>query len=376
MKSFNCQLCSQPIYFENSLCLSCGSCLGYVSDEHNLITLILEADDYLHPVTNNPRQSRYRRCKNGSDWQACNWLVPGDSDEVYCRSCRLNEIIPDLSVKANVPLWIKLEAGKRRLLYSLFRLGLPVTSKLENPLQGMAFRFLKDIHASFREDEVVLTGHSKGIITVNLAEADDAEREKRRLHLNEVYRTVLGHFRHESGHHYWQLLIANSPNLEAFRALFGDERRDYNGAISRHYRHGPILDWEARYISAYASAHPMEDWAETWAHFITIVDSLETANEFGVVITGNLTRQLFAPVDSYWAATFDELLEQWLPLTYAANSINRSSGYGDLYPFVLSKPAIAKLRFVQQIVRNARFAYQPASQSLKLDIIDMEQYAG
>ena len=89
---------------------------------------------------------------------------------------------------------------------------------------------------------------------------------------------------------------------------------------------------------------------------MTIVDSLETATEFGVVITGNGSKQLFAPLDSYWSTTFDELLEQWLPLTYAVNSINRSSGHGDLYPFVLCRPAIQKLRFVQQVVRNARFS--------------------
>jgi len=355
MKSFNCQLCGQPVYFENDQCLSCGSTLGYLSDEHNLVALQRQTDGLLYPVSNNPRAACYRICQNAAAWQACNWLVPADSPNAYCRSCSLNEMVPDLTVTANIPLWVKLEAGKRRLLYSLLRLGLPVVSKTTNPKSGLGFRFLKDPAASFRESKQVLTGHSKGVITINLAEADDAERERRRLDLNEVYRTVLGHFRHESGHHYWQQLIANSPDLNEFRALFGDEQVDYDKAISRHYSQGPQPGWKAQYISAYASAHPLEDWAESWAHFITIVDSLETATESGVVITRNLSKQLFAPLDSYWASTFDELLEQWLPLTYALNSINRSSGYSDLYPFVLSRPAINKLRFVQKIVRNARF---------------------
>jgi hypothetical protein len=355
MKAFNCQLCSQPTYFENDRCLSCGSQLGYLPDVHSLVALAQHADGLLYPLANNPRNQGYRVCLNTSEWHACNWLIAADSDAVYCRSCCLNEIIPDLSVASNVPLWTKLEAGKRRLLYSLLRLGLPVLSKAESPEKGLAFRFLKDISASFRENNTVLTGHSKGIITINLAEADDAERERRRLDLNEVYRTVLGHFRHESGHHYWQLLVANSAAQAQFRQLFGDERVDYDTAIGNHYGSGPKPGWESRYITAYASSHPLEDWAESWAHFVTIVDSLETATEFGVVITGNGSKQLFAPLDSYWSTTFDELLEQWLPLTYAVNSINRSSGHGDLYPFVLCRPAIQKLRFVQQVVRNARF---------------------
>ena len=355
MKSFNCQCCGRPVYFENDRCLSCGSQLGYLPDEHNLIALQVQVDGLFYPAASNQRSASYRRCQNAATWNACNWLVPADSPNNYCRSCSLNEIVPDLTVAANVPLWIKLEQGKRRLLYSLLRLGLPVVSKKINPKKGLAFRFLKDIGASFRESQRVLTGHSKGIITINLAEADDAERERRRLDLNEVYRTVLGHFRHESGHNYWQQLVANSAHLTEFRALFGSEQADYDAAISRHYSQGPRQGWEAEYISGYASAHPLEDWAESWAHFITIVDSLETATKAGVVITSNLSQQLFSPLDSYWASTFDELLEQWLPLTYAMNSINRSSGYSDLYPFVLSSPAINKLRFVLKVVRHARF---------------------
>ena len=210
----------------------------------------------------------------------------------------------------------------------------------------MRFDFLKDLEDDFQETQRIMTGHSAGLITLNLAEADDAEREKRRLNLKEVYRTVLGHFRHESGHYYWQHLVAGTDKLASYRDLFGDERENYDKAMSIYYQSGAIQNWRDKHVTAYASAHSWEDWAETWAHYLNIVDSLETATDHGVMISNSQTEQSFSPIDSYWATSFDDLLENWLPLTYALNSINRSSGQKDLYPFVLSRPVIEKLHFV------------------------------
>jgi len=265
-------------------------------------------------------------------------------------------MIPDLSVPENIPLWTKLEQGKRRLLYSILRLGLPVISKNEDANRGLAFDFLKDLDDDFKETNRIMTGHSAGLITLNLAEADDAEREQRRLNMNEVYRTVLGHFRHESGHYYWMHLVADSDKIDSYRSLFGDERENYSDAMSNYYQRGEIIAWQDQYVTKYASSHSWEDWAETWAHYLLIVDSLETATDHGVIIDNNQSVQSFSPIDSYWATSFDELLEKWLPLTYALNSINRSSGQKDLYPFVLSSPAIEKLRYVHDIIRSARFS--------------------
>jgi len=65
----------------------------------------------------------------------------------------------------------------------------------------------------------VLTSHCNGLITLNIAEADDAERERRRVKFHEPYRTLLGHLRHEVAHYYWDRLIANSKWLSGFSRL-------------------------------------------------------------------------------------------------------------------------------------------------------------
>lgn len=263
------------------------------------------------------------------------------SSHAYCLACRLNRTIPNLSVAENLRYWRILEAGKRRLLYSLIRLGLPVIPKSENDTTGLAFEFLKDTFERIKENDYVMTGHIDGVITLNIAEADDVERERRRKNLNEDYRTVLGHFRHESGHYYWQQMVPEKPALHEFRTLFGDERQDYQKAITQHYGIGAPNDWPESFISAYASCHPWEDFAETWGHYLLIADTLETAKEF-------LDHD--DSVDGYQAESFALMLNQWLPLTLAVNNINRSGGQPDLYPFVLSAKVIEKLNYVHRLI--------------------------
>jgi hypothetical protein len=272
-----------------------------------------------------------------------------------CVACRHNRTIPDLSIPENSLLWAKIEGEKHRLIYSLLRLGLRVEPDIEMSRNGLIFDFLADTDPN----APVMTGHADGLITINIAEADDAKREARRTAMSEPYRTLLGHFRHEVGHFYWNVLVrdadeANGGRLEAFRALFGDEREDYADTLARHYENGPPADWRDRYVSAYASAHPWEDFAETWAHYLHIVDTLETAGAFGVQInpTGVYDESLQAIVgfDPYADVAFDRIIEAWLPLTFAVNSLNRSMGQPDLYPFVLAPPAIEKLRFVHDLV--------------------------
>jgi len=197
-----------------------------------------------------------------------------------------------------------------------------------------------------------MTGHVDGVITINIAEADDAERERRRQKMGEFYRTPLGHFRHEIGHYYWDRLVANTPHVENFRRLFGDERRDYDGALGNYYANGPAPDWPQHFISAYASAHPWEDFAETWAHYFHMIDTLETAHVAGLVLSPQLPQSPGAVFDFHpREADMDQLIEAWLALTFAVNSINRSMGLHDLYPFVLAPTVAAKLTFVQERIR-------------------------
>jgi hypothetical protein len=353
MKVFYCDCCGQMVFFENSQCVRCGHPLGYLPDLAVMSSLEPAADAQWRSLASAAGGRLYKMCQNYSQVQVCNWMVPAENAEPFCQACRLNRTIPDLSQPGSLDCWQCLEIAKRRLIYSLLVLGLPLFSKQEDPEHGLAFDFLADKSGDFAESAQVMTSHIHGVITINIAEVDDAVREKRRLHLNERYRTVLGHFRHEIGHYYWQRLIRDSDWLAPFRQLFGDERESYDRALQLYYRQGPPVQWAQCFISAYASAHPWEDWAETWAHYLHITDTLETAEAFGLVVEGPPlpAKQYLTPAQMN---SFESLIAHWLPLTFALNSLNRSMGLKDLYPFVLSQPVIEKLGFVHQVIKGAQ----------------------
>ncbi|MCC7271461.1 MAG: putative zinc-binding peptidase [Alphaproteobacteria bacterium] len=351
MKLFECQACGQPLYFENTGCESCGRRLGYLADLADLSALE-EAPEGWRALAAPDR--RWRFCAN-AEHGVCNWLVAADGAEPYCRACRHNRTIPDLAAPQNRELWRLLESAKHRLIYTVVALGLPLIARSEDPAAGLAFDFLAD--PPVPGPPRVMTGHDNGLITINLAEADDAERARARAAMGEPYRTLLGHMRHETGHYYWDRLVATDPAaLEAFRALFGDERRDYDAALAAHYNQGPPPDWRDRFVSTYASCHPWEDFAETWAHYLHIVDTLETARAFGLRVRPRIAAgaELATRVDfdPHQGVGVERLVEAWLPLTFAVNSLNRSMGQPDLYPFVLSPTAIAKLGFVDRVVHG------------------------
>jgi hypothetical protein len=350
MKLFQCQNCGQPLYFENTRCERCLLALGYLPARETVTALKPDGGQ-----RNSQQQvwraladdRRYRDCANGT-YGVCNWLVPADQDDLYCAACRHNRMIPDLSLPENVDRWRALEAAKHRLFYTLFQLRLPVETKAESP-DGLAFQFLADVAPAASP---VLTGHDNGVITINLAEADDAERERRRHQMGELYRTLLGHFRHEIGHYYWDRLIANTPHLDEFRRIFGDERQDYTNALQDYYANGAPADWSERFISAYASSHPWEDFAETWAHYFHMIDTLETAHVAGLAVLPKLPQSPGAVFDFHPRdSDMKHLIDAWTTLTFAVNSINRSMGQHDLYPFVLGPLAVAKLTFVQERIR-------------------------
>lgn len=292
----------------------------------------------------------YKLCANYTDHGVCNWAIGAGNAESFCRSCALTHVIPTLDTAANKAAWSKLETAKRRLLYAILSLELPLFGKAQDAQRGLEFRFLSDSVTVNGDRSRVLTGHDDGLITINVAEADDVYRETQRLHQHEPYRTLLGHFRHEIGHYYWDQLIANSDRLEEFRRLFGDEQADYQEALKLHYERGAPANWEATFVSAYASTHPWEDWAESWAHVMHMADALETAHEVGLSVKP-LRRDepaLSIPAKPSLARVgdFDELVLEWKSLTYVLNNLTRGLGLADAYPFVLSGPVIEKLRFV------------------------------
>ncbi|SDT92401.1 hypothetical protein SAMN05444156_0784 [Verrucomicrobium sp. GAS474] len=354
MKTYHC-VCGQLVFFENVRCVSCQRELGFLPDL--LCQSPIEAAPGQGPGTRPnlfvatapaAKGRLYRKCQNYSREVACNWMIPEEEGaEPFCTSCRLDETIPDLSTEQNRTLWRLIEAAKRRLVYTLIKLDLPLLNRIDDPRQGLSFRFLADAPGM-----PVLTGHEDGIITLNIAEADDGERERRRLSMQEPYRTLLGHFRHEIGHYYWDRLVAGTKYLKPFRALFGDERADYNQALQNYYATGTLPNWQESYISAYATAHPWEDWAESWAHYLHIQDTLEVAMNYGLADKRMALETPGAPPSDDRAASksFEEKIAAWSELSIALNSINRSMGLKDIYPFVLSTQVVEKLRFVSEVI--------------------------
>lgn len=359
MKTFRCDHCGQPIYFENDRCLGCGHLLAYLPDVADMAALepIEGTDGRYRSLAKASGDTVYRLCDNYTEHAVCNWTLRDDEPNALCRACRFTRVVPNLEAPGAVEGWRKLEIAKRRLIHSLIDLGLPLVDRNEDPEAGLAFDFLSD--DADPEAPPVLTGHDNGVITINAAEADDVEREKRRVSLYEPYRTLLGHFRHEVGHYYWDRLIRDSDRLDAFRALFGDEREDYAEALKKHYATGAPPDWQERHVSPYSSAHPWEDWAETWAHYLHMVDTLQTADACGVTIfrpepPPAPTATSGAPPRPAKTDPFDATTLRWIGLAVALNDLNRSLGLPDGYPFVLKPAALAKLRFVDETVRAAR----------------------
>lgn len=353
MKTFVCHHCGSLVFFENTKCLKCNHALGFLPSMLDFMALEPVEGGFCRAATPDQTDQTFRSCNNRQEYEACNWMVEAGESDQFCISCRLNEMIPNLSVPGNLDQWRKLEMAKRRVIYTILKLGLPLGGMPGANRPALRFKFVSQVDGGPAQ----LTGHLNGLITVNIAEADDAERERRRVNLHEPYRTPLGHLRHEVAHYYWDILIADSNRLTGFRNVFGDETADYANALKQYYQQGPPSDWQARYVSAYASVHPWEDWAESWAHYFHIIDMVETAASFGMILrpkhpeAGSMSACPPNPADA--TMDFGAVLEYWFPLTYALNSLNRGMGLSDAYPFAVATPAVEKMRFIHDVVRAA-----------------------
>ncbi len=347
--------CGHRVYFRNSECLACAAPLGFLPDDLQLHALLPGPRPETWQVAG--RSTVYARCAHFHSAAGCNWLVDLDdpNDSRFCLACALNRLLPDLSDPLNAELWGRLERAKRRLVSQLLGLGLPVTPRSRDPLHGLAYEFLRTLPGQPR----VMTGHADGVITINLEEADDAKREAARQQMREPYRTLLGHFRHEIGHYYWDRLVANTAWIDPCRALFGDDRQSYADALKRHHTDGPPEDWAPQFISSYASAHPWEDWAETWAHYLHLRDTLDTAASFGLPGPADVSRPEPFRLTDLWqpdrpnGPAFLGLLHDWIAVTSAMNEMSRAMGQPDFYPFVLQRGVVPKLHFIHCVVEQS-----------------------
>jgi hypothetical protein len=346
MKTFCCERCEARVFFENIACDACDAQLGFIPAELTMGSFEADGNGVLTRVPN--MQEGLRRCANHEAPVYCNWVLGADEDEDLCPSCRTTRVHPVLAKADNRKYWFRIEAAKRQLSYSLASWKLPFPSKAQDPQHGVAFDFLEQTDPARK----VLTGHHDGVITLNIAEADDARREQVRAQMREPYRTLLGHLRHEVGHYYWDRLIHGTAWEGRFRELFGDERADYARALKQHYS-CPTAGWSARFVSAYASSHPWEDWAECWAHYMHLQDGLETAASWGLRLDSAVPGRgpvLARPIASDEAEVQVRVVKTWLPISQFINAMSRSLGGRDSYPFVMPDAVLDKLAFIHQVI--------------------------
>lgn len=347
MRRFSCD-CGNVLFFGSTRCLACGIEVGFSPRRGNMERL--------------DSQAGLKRCANGTRYDICNWTTDWESAGDLCISCRMNQVVPDLSRPQNRFLWARMESAKRRLIYTLLRLGIYIPTKKDDPQEGLAFEI-----ASSLLDSSVTTGHLNGIITMNLEEADDTYRQINRQLLGEAKRTLLGHFRHESAHYLWARFLSNKewehPWRLAFREIFGNEWQDYGKALHSYYRSGPPTDWNLRFVSGYAASHPWEDWAETWSHYLQMLEGLETCDALGIQ-TAHLTLPLqMLPVEAGTLSVhlntspgdsgcFLAMLQRWVCFSNVLNEISDSLGEPAPCPLVISVAIVRKLHLAHYFARS------------------------
>jgi hypothetical protein len=336
MRDFHCPNCGQRLTFENSTCLACGSALGFSLDDMALL-VITTGDEGDKPGFVSARD--YELCAN-RHLAECNWLVPINNPGGLCTSCALTLERPNDNDADGLAAFARAEAAKRRLVAELYEMKLPIVGRDRDPEYGLAFRLLSSAQ------EKVMTGHDDGVITLDLAEGDDVHREQLRVEMDEPYRTLLGHFRHEVGHYYfYRLITPSSDYLARFNELFGDPDADYQEALDRHYDQGAPQGWQESFVSSYATMHAAEDWAETFAHYLHIRDTLDTCAWCGLApASATFDRPALGP------SAFPNIIEMWLPLSWSLNMVNRSMGHDDLYPFVLPVAVLEKMQFIHTVI--------------------------
>jgi hypothetical protein len=348
MKIFECPHCLNPLAFESTHCERCGHAVGYLN-QYSELKLLVQGE---HGKIYSEEGRTYQYCQHHQHG-VCNWLVPTDSVHSLCDVCLLDQNLSGITSEEQRVTWKKMEQAKHRLIYSLNRLNLPVVSKSDAPDHGLSFEFLTEEYPS----SPVRNGYSNGLITINLARADAGSTGSLRHRIEEHHGSIMSFLRHEIGHYYWeQLVLSNRAILQTFRELFGDEIPDYDQALDQHHQIGPPDNWQKDYSSKYATFHARADWAETWSHYLYLMDLLESAYALGLSIRPNLqsasSMSMYASFDPYKETEFEKILDAVIPLTFAVSHLNQRTEQPNLYSFSIPEPVIRKLRFVHQLLHS------------------------
>lgn len=348
MKVFQCGNCNHAIFFENVTCENCGHLSGYRAEDFKMLTFNFSSDTLI----SDREGVAYKFCKN-KEYQVCNWVLEKDSPEEFCSACQLNRTIPKLADADNFENWTHMEIAKHRVIYQLQKVGLSLPNKMYNDEEGLCFDFVSN-----KSNPKLMTGHANGVVTILIREGNSVLREKARKQLSEPYRTLVGHLRHEVGHYFWDRLIRDYPDtLSEFRSIFGNDELDYSKALNTYYKNGAPENWQKSFISEYATSHAWEDWAETWAHYLHIMDMVETGYFFRLSVkpVGKKNKlKTRISFDPYTVENFDKIIENCVPLSFAVNSMNRAMGVPDIYPFVISPVIVEKLRFIHRLLLPLR----------------------
>ncbi|BBP44801.1 hypothetical protein THMIRHAS_01740 [Thiosulfatimonas sediminis] len=340
MRRFYC-LCGNEVGFHDHYCKHCGRDLAFDPQIGTMWSGELIAQDHFFAHSaNRGKAVKFRPCAQRFSAIGCNWLLLNEDEHCQCIACRSSRVIPDQSIQRNINRWYRLEQAKRQLFQTLLDLQL-FNAAQPAVFQDLRFDFLEDRRSNPNlQLEHVLTGHYDGLITLNAAEADEGFLHTMKEQMRERYRTLLGHFRHEIGHYFWLKFFTTEAQKRQFRSVFGDERDDYAHALERYYQQGNNNHWRSRFITPYASSHPHEDWAETWAHYLHIVDTLQTAQSYGISI--------YEPQEH----NFNRWFVEWARVAQIMNALNRSMGLAEPYPFKLSEIVVGKLHFIDEVIQE------------------------
>ncbi|HEX8911914.1 MAG TPA: putative zinc-binding metallopeptidase [Humisphaera sp.] len=346
MKRFAC-VCGNSLFFENTTCVNCKRAVGWCAGCRKISSFDPHPQNGF--VCADPKcRAHVLKCDNYFTHNVCNRTVPVGTagNPAYCDYCRFNHTIPDLSVAGNQAKWARLEAAKRRTLYDFDDLAIPYGTADDGVDPPLQFDFKADTikadskYRDIGEGEQVFTGHDNGLITINVREADPVAREKARVEFKEAHRTLIGHFRHELGHYVWDVAIKGKREDEC-KALFGDHTADYGEAMKAYYANGPKPGWQSQYVSGYATMHPWEDWAETFANYLDMMATLDSA-EAG---------RAMQPLDK---RKFDDLASTYVRLGLTLNELTRGIGLVDFLPEVIAEPVRKKMAFVHGLTRYGK----------------------
>ena len=333
MRRFTCESCAEEVAFDALRCASCSSPLGYVPAQQAVKVLHPAAGAVSFSISGD--DAEFWRCPNSA--RGCNWVLPAGTGDIWCRSCGLTPGRPDETNPDALAAWSTAEAVKRRLVHQLDHLALPIDPRSDATPDGLAFDLV------YVPGQFGPAGKVDEAVTLDLADADvqDVGAPPRRVHA--PFRTLIGNLRHKVGHHYWHRLVGQSDHVTPFRRLFGDERADYPAAIEPHQA-AVAHHWDAsRFVTGRAESHPFEDWAETFAHYLHILDATDTAEAYRLP-DGQC--EMGRPQSSPGGGTFAEILRLWRPTAPAVNALAASLGLPAVYPFQLTGVVLQKFEFV------------------------------